>query len=62
MTKKEIQKQLAGAKAQRDYARRMLRENFDALEAKNEETRWFRLYLNKKAEVEWLENQVPDDD
>lgn len=53
---------LANATAQRDRALQMLRENFDELEARNQETRWVKLYLLKKDEVEWLRKQKAEDE
>ncbi len=62
MKRKEIDRMLANATAQRDRALQMLRENFDELEARNQETRWVKLYLLKKDEVEWLRKQKAEDE
>ena len=53
---------LAAATSHRDNALKMLREHFDALEARNQETFWIRFYLLKKDEVEWLRKQKAEDE
>ena len=62
MTRKEIDGMLAAATAHRDNALQILREHFDELEARNQETFWVRLYLLKKSEVEWLQKQKAEDE
>lgn len=40
----------------------MIKEHFDELQARNQETFWVKLYLVKKAEVEYWQQQKGDDE
>lgn len=62
MTRKEIESLLKNAETQRDRAHRMIKEHFDELQARNQETFWVKLYLVKKAEVEYWQQQKGDDE
>lgn len=62
MTRKEIDNLLVNATIQRDRAQKMIRERFSELEARNQETFWVKLYLVKKAEVDWLRKQKASDE
>lgn len=60
MTQEQIDNLLQTSRSQRDYAKRMIDEQFDQLDKRNDLTRWFKLYLLHKASVEWLEKQKAD--
>jgi hypothetical protein len=62
VTRKQIDGLLENATLQRDRAQKMIREHFDELQARNQETFWTKLYLVKKAEVDWLKKQRADDE
>jgi hypothetical protein len=62
MTRNQIDSLLANSRLQRDRAQKMIKEHFDELQARNQETQWINLYLVHKAQVEWLEKQKPDDE
>ena len=62
MTRKEINNRLTNAQMQRDRAFRMFSEHFDDLQKRGEETFWIKLYLVKKAEVEYWKKQKADDE
>ena len=62
MTREQINYLLASSRSQRDYAKRMIDEQFYRLDKRNDLTRWFSLYLLHKSAIEWLEKQRTDDD
>ncbi len=62
MTRTELDRMLQISISQRDWAKRMIDEQFERLDARNELTYWFKLYLVHKDAVEWLKKQKADND
>ncbi len=62
MTRKNLQELINTHRAQMEYCKRLLDQSYYDLEARDEETKWINRYLKHKKIVEWLENQIPDDD